>query len=71
MTASQNTLGKLDEARRGIRVALQALGQISSDAVPQVTNDGMQHQLREVEARLEALSEDLVPAGKQTSSDQE
>lgn len=71
MTASHDTLSRLDEARRGIKAALQALGQISDDAVPRVTNDGIQHQLREVDTRLEALHDDLVPAGKQTSSDQE
>jgi hypothetical protein len=71
MTSSQDTLGRLDEARKGIRVALEALGQILDDAMPRVTNDGIQHQLREVDARLEALRDDLVPAGKQSSSDQE
>lgn len=45
MTASQDTLGKLKEARRGLRSAMQALEQISDSAVPRVTNDGIQHQL--------------------------
>jgi hypothetical protein len=71
MTSSQDTVGRLDEARRGIQVALDALGKIPDEAVPRVTNDGIQHQLREVDTRLEALRDDLVPAGKQTSSDQE
>jgi hypothetical protein len=71
MTSSQDTLGRLDEARRGIRSALAALGKIPDEAVPRVTNDGLQHELHEVEKRLQALREDLVPAGKQASSDQE
>jgi hypothetical protein len=71
MTSSQDTLGRLDEARQGIRVALQALGEIPGEAVPQVTNDGIQHQLRELEQRLRALHDDLAPAGKQVSSDRE
>ena len=71
MTSSQDTLGRLDEARQGIRMALQALGQIPSDTVPRVTNDGIQHQLRELEQRLRALHDDLAPARKRTTSDQE
>lgn len=71
MTSSQDTLSRLDAARRGIRSALQALGQIPDDAVPRVTNDGLQHELREVEARLEALRDELASAGKRTGSDQE
>jgi hypothetical protein len=71
MTSSQDTLSRLDEARQDIRKALQALGQIPGEAVPQVTNDGIQHQLRELEQRLRALHDDLAPAGKRTTSDQE
>lgn len=71
MTSSQDTLGKLVEARQGIRAALKALGQVPTDTVPRVTIDGIQHQLREVEERLHTLQDDLAPARKQTSSDQE
>lgn len=71
MMASQDTLSRLDDARRGIRAALDALGKIPDDAVPRVTNDGIQHELHEVENRLRALREDLVPAGQQNGADQE
>ena len=71
MTASQDTISRLDEARRGVRVALDALGTIPDEAVPRVTNDGIQHELREVDARLQALRDDLAPTGKQRRSGQE
>ncbi|MDQ2653374.1 MAG: hypothetical protein M3Z20_10070 [Chloroflexota bacterium] len=71
MMSSQDSLARLDEARRGIRSALDALGKIPDEAVPRVTNDGIQHELQDVEKRLQVVRDDLAPAGKQTSSDQE
>ena len=71
MTSSQETIRRLDEARRGVRLALEAMGQIPSDDVPRVTNDGIQHELREVDERLQALRDDLSPTGKHAGSEQE
>lgn len=71
MTSSQETIRRLDEARRGIRLALEAMGQIPDDDVPRVTNDGIQHELREVDERLQALRDDLSPAGKQERSEEQ
>jgi hypothetical protein len=70
MTSSQDALSHLDEAREGIRLALQALDQLPADAVPQVTTDGIQHELLEVAERLQALRDDLAPAGNQASRDE-
>jgi hypothetical protein len=69
MTSSQDTLGKLDEARQGVRAALNALGQIPTEDVPRVTNDGIQHELLEVDERLQALRDDMEEAGKQSTQD--
>jgi hypothetical protein len=71
MTSSQETIRRLDDARRGVRLALDALGKIPDDDVPRVTNDGIQHELLEVDERLQALREDLSPAGKQDRSDEQ
>jgi hypothetical protein len=71
MTSSRDALGNLDAARRGIRSAQQALGQIPTDTTPRVTIDGIQHELRVLEERLDTLQDDLASAGKQTSADQE
>ena len=69
MTSSQETLRSLERASKGVRTALDALGQIPDEAVPRVTTDGLQHELREVEIRLQALHEDLAPNAKPTGSD--
>jgi hypothetical protein len=69
MTSSRDTLRRLEEARQGVRSALQALGQIPSDAVPRVTSDGLQHELLEVEERLQALRDDVAEAGKPQAQD--
>ena len=69
MTSSQDSLGRLDDARRGLRTALKALEQIPDIDVPRVTNDGIQHQLHELEQRLRALHDDLAPVRKQTGPD--
>lgn len=69
MTSSQETIRRLDEAKRCVRLALDAMGQIPDADVPRVTNDGIQHELREVDERLQALRDDLSPAGKQDHSE--
>ena len=71
MTSSRDTIHRLDEARQGVRLALDAIGQIPDDDIPRVTNDGIQHELCKVDARLEALREDLAPTGKQAHSGQQ
>jgi hypothetical protein len=69
MTSSQDTLGTLDVASQGIHSALDALDQIRDREAPRVTIDGIQHELSEVEQRLQALCEGLPPAGKPSSQD--
>ena len=71
MTSSQETIHRLDEARRGVRLALEAMGHIPADDVPRVTNDGIQHELREVDERLHALRDDLSPSKKNVRSDEQ